>query len=79
MRSLLIGLLSVAASATLCVRDLASARVVDHINSGYCPHNLRHVANLRVCARFATDGHRLSWTALIPRREFRKYGVANLR
>jgi hypothetical protein len=78
MRKSLSGCLIVAALAVISGQDLAAARIVDHINSGYCPHNLRHVANLRVCIRFAADGHRISWTDLIPLQEFRKYGVANL-
>jgi hypothetical protein len=79
MRTLMLGVLAAAALAILAGPDAALARWFDHPNSGRCPSNLIRVTNLRVCARFDRNGHRISDTALVPLRQFEKYGVSRLR
>jgi hypothetical protein len=72
------GLLGVAVLAMLAAPDAAFARWYDFPNSGRCPGSLIRVTNLRVCARFDHNGHRISDTALVPKKEFDQYGVSRL-
>jgi hypothetical protein len=78
MQKFLLGLLGVVVLATLSVPDAAFARWYDYPNSGRCPGSLIRVTNLRVCGRFDHNGHRISNTALVPKKEFDQYGVSRL-
>jgi hypothetical protein len=78
MRNFLLGLLGVVVLATLSAPNAALARWYDYPNSGRCPGSLIRVTNLRVCARFDHNGHRISNTALVPKKEFDRYGVSRL-
>ena len=78
MRTFMPGLLGVAVLAMLAAPDAAFARWYDFPNSGRCPGSLIRVTNLRVCGRFDHNGHRISNTALVPKKEFDQYGVSRL-
>jgi hypothetical protein len=78
MRNFMLGLLGIGVLATLSVPDAALARRWDHPDSGICPGNLVRVNNLRACALFDREGHRIPGAQPVPEAEFKQYGISRL-